>query len=114
VTGWRESANCVEVEDELLNCFFGDDESLEELTALMICSTCPVVEECLKYALHTSQTIGVWGMHTPQDRRNLKRQISRRPAHAQRYWDMSFDKITLRIESTMDAQAAEPPLLTAV
>jgi WhiB family transcriptional regulator, redox-sensing transcriptional regulator len=113
VTGWRVSANCTELEDELLNVFFSDQE-MEELTALMICATCPVVNECLQYALSTSQTVGVWGMHTPQDRRNLKRQMSRRPDQAQRYWDASFDKITLRIRSTMDAQGAKTPVMAPV
>ncbi len=79
----------------------------------MICQACSVVDECLQYALRTRQTVGVWGMHTPQDRRNLKRQISRRPGEAQRYWDSSFDKITRRIDSAMDAQGTERPVLTS-
>ena len=113
MTGWRESANCNGIEDELLNFFFSEDD-MEELTALMICATCPVMDDCLQYALSTQQTVGVWGMHTQQDRRNLKRQISRRPDQAQRYWDASFDKITLRIRSTMDAQGAETPVLASI
>ncbi len=113
MTGWRVSANCLEVDDEVLNFFFSDNET-EELTALMICQTCSVVNECLQYALRSRQTIGVWGMHTPQDRRNLKRQISRRPDQAQRYWDASFDKIALRIESVMDAEGAERPVFAAI
>ena len=113
MTGWRVAANCNEIEDELLNFFFSDNER-EELTALMICADCPVVDECLQYALSTGQTLGVWGMHTQQDRRNLKRQISRRPDQAQRYWDASFNKITLRIESTMSAQGAKAPIFASI
>ena len=113
MTGWRESANCNEIEDELLNFFFSDDET-EELTALMICATCPVTEDCLQYALSTRQTVGVWGMHNAQDRRNLKRQMSRRPDQAQRYWDASFDKITRRIDSSMNVQGAKAPIFASI
>lgn len=113
MTEWRLSAQCLEVDDEVLNFFFSDNET-EELTALMICETCSVVDECLQYALRTRQTEGVWGMHTQQDRRNLKRQISRRPQHAQRYWDASFDKIRLRTASTVDAEGAERPVFAAI
>ena len=52
------------------NLFFPDDgrkEGHEE--AKKICSTCPVWEECLKYATQSFMKFGIWGGLAYQDRR---------------------------------------------
>ena len=39
--------------------------------AKRICGHCPVVFDCLKYALDTGQDFGVWGWTTPKERREI-------------------------------------------
>ena len=38
-----------------------------------MCRSCPVVEECLAYALETNQEAGVWGGTSEEERRRLRR-----------------------------------------
>ena len=40
--------------------------------ARVICSTCPVRQECLAFALADSELIGVWGGTTTQERKKLR------------------------------------------
>lgn len=54
--------------------FFPDKEDLAGIAkAKAICATCPVAGECLTWAIETNQTEGVWGGHTPKERRALRR-----------------------------------------
>lgn len=40
--------------------------------AKKICAGCPVVDECLQYALDAGLTIGVWGGKSANERRQLR------------------------------------------
>ena len=40
--------------------------------ARVICSLCPVRQECLNYARADVDTVGVWGGATQQERRKLR------------------------------------------
>lgn len=72
VIPWREAAACLEVQDEV--SFFPDKEDLGEIVkAKAICSTCPVADECLSWAIETNQSEGIWGGHTAKERRKLRR-----------------------------------------
>lgn len=72
VTPWREAAACVDVSDEV--SFFPDKEDLGAiLRAKAVCASCPVADECLTWAIETNQTEGIWGGHTPKERRKLRR-----------------------------------------
>ncbi|MGD2042914.1 MAG: WhiB family transcriptional regulator, partial [Acidimicrobiia bacterium] len=60
VADWRARAACSGYPNTL---FFpasdGPDEaSLEKAKA--VCSVCPVIEDCLQYALETNQRSGIW------------------------------------------------------
>lgn len=69
---WREQAACLEVGDDVT--FFPDPEDLAAIaTAKAVCATCPVAAECLTWAIETNQTEGIWGGHTPKERRSLRR-----------------------------------------
>lgn len=71
VTPWREAAACLEVQE--VN-FFPDKEDLGGIVmAKAVCATCPVADECLSWALETNQSEGIWGGHTPKERRKLRR-----------------------------------------
>jgi WhiB family redox-sensing transcriptional regulator len=72
VTPWREAAACLEVQSEV--SFFPDKEDLGGIVkAKAVCATCPVADECLSWAIETNQSEGIWGGHTPKERRKLRR-----------------------------------------
>ncbi len=62
---WRTEALCI-----------GRDESFfaaDERAACRICAGCPVIAECLSYAVTTGQRFGVWGGIGEDERRSLRR-----------------------------------------
>jgi len=70
VTPWREAASCLE---ETVN-FFPDKEDVGSISkAKAICATCPVADQCLSWAIESNQTEGIWGGHTPKERRTIRR-----------------------------------------
>jgi WhiB family transcriptional regulator, redox-sensing transcriptional regulator len=85
---WRHSAICKDEDPEL---FFpiGDEHTtgkapsgpvqLQHAEAKTVCRRCPVVTDCLTWAITTGQAFGVSGGMTPNERRALKR---RTPARA--------------------------------
>jgi WhiB family redox-sensing transcriptional regulator len=69
---WREDAACLGVVDEI--SFFPDAEDLSAIAqAKAICASCPVASECLTWAIETNQSEGIWGGHTPKERRSIRR-----------------------------------------
>jgi WhiB family redox-sensing transcriptional regulator len=72
VTPWREAAACLDVQDEV--SFFPAKEDLGGIVrAKAVCATCPVADICLSWAIETNQTEGIWGGHTPKERRKIRR-----------------------------------------
>jgi WhiB family redox-sensing transcriptional regulator len=68
---WRDQAACLEVDGV---DFFPDPADLAAISAAKaVCAGCPVAAECLTWAIETNQTEGIWGGHTPSERRRLKR-----------------------------------------
>ena len=54
--------------------FFPDEGDTAAIAyAKSICQGCPVIEECLTYAVEMNQTEGIWGGTTKQERRRLRR-----------------------------------------
>ncbi len=69
---WREEAACLDVVDDV--SFFPDAEDLIGISrAKAVCATCPVAAECLTWAVETNQGEGIWGSHTPKERRAIRR-----------------------------------------
>lgn len=73
---WQAGAACSSSTAEL---FFPSDGRQKERVrrAKRICRDCPVVSECLEYALSNNLNKtgdGIWGGMTPSERRELKRQ----------------------------------------
>jgi WhiB family redox-sensing transcriptional regulator len=62
---WMERAQCRGEDPSLWFPSLGTDP----VKALVICSICPVREECLNYARAHVETVGVWGGATQQERR---------------------------------------------
>ncbi|MFE2462220.1 WhiB family transcriptional regulator [Streptomyces sp. NPDC059402] len=76
---WREYAAC-RTEDPDLFFPIGTTgpAALQTEQAKAVCRTCPVREQCLRWALDTGQTIGVWGGTSELERRALKRREAAR------------------------------------
>lgn len=70
IDSWREAAACFDRTDV---DFFADNRAATS-AALKTCARCPVTDECLSWALETNQRDGVWGGHTPSQRKSLRRE----------------------------------------
>jgi WhiB family redox-sensing transcriptional regulator len=66
---WRLDGLCAQTDPE---AFFPETgQSLQP--AKRICMTCPVREQCLRYALENDERFGVWGGLSIAQRARLKR-----------------------------------------
>lgn len=76
-TDWQKHGSCRGVDSDL---FFPATED-EAAPAKAICSTCPVRNPCLAFALERNERFGVWGGMTEKERARLspaaRRQIAR-------------------------------------
>lgn len=74
VLDWRDLAACNGHDPDL---FFPAGETgpaaRKIAKAKTICASCPVVEDCLTYAIETNQVAGVWGGLTEDERRPVRR-----------------------------------------
>jgi WhiB family redox-sensing transcriptional regulator len=60
----------------------GQSRLRDRREAARLCAGCPVVRECLEYAVGTRQRYGVWGGMSERDRTVLTRATGRRPRPA--------------------------------
>jgi WhiB family redox-sensing transcriptional regulator len=61
-----------------VNMFFPiDGDAFAAKTAKRICSTCPVMDECLEYALSFQSMPGIYGGTTQHERNKIKLQRRR-------------------------------------
>lgn len=74
---WLRDAKCAEDPDSLPEAF-GDDEDPDELGtasaqsfADYLCGACPVMVECLRHAVVSGETLGVYGGFLPHEREGL-------------------------------------------
>lgn len=81
---WREQGACFNTDS---SAFIPSSIALEDTrvlvsyqTALRVCSKCPVITDCLEYAMTTRQSFGVWGGMTPRQRQTLRKARSRKRA----------------------------------
>jgi WhiB family redox-sensing transcriptional regulator len=70
---WQQEAAC---RDLPVNWFFpeqGPNASHDLRRAVAVCATCPVIEECLKYALtfEARSLPGIWGGTSENQRRGM-------------------------------------------
>lgn len=71
---WKLQGVCRTVDPEL---WFPDDGSNGN-QAKALCRQCPVIEECLQYALDNREMYGVWGGLGNSERRMLRRRLNLR------------------------------------
>ncbi|POX46094.1 WhiB family transcriptional regulator [Streptomyces sp. Ru71] len=76
---WREHAACRHEDPDLFFPIGTSGPSLVQTEqAKAVCRGCPVREPCLRFALDTDQTIGVWGGTSETERRALRRRVGSR------------------------------------
>ncbi|GAA2079093.1 WhiB family transcriptional regulator [Streptomyces albiaxialis] len=82
---WRQHAACARMDPDL---FFPVGSSgpgaLQRERAKAVCRTCPVIQECLDWALRAGETSGVWGGTCENERRELARRAERTRRYADR------------------------------
>ena len=68
---WMADAVCTQVDPELF--FPGKAERVKAAAAKAVCAACPVVNDCLQWALDTNERYGILGGTTERDRRKLRK-----------------------------------------
>ncbi|MCW2900007.1 MAG: whiB [Streptosporangiaceae bacterium] len=77
--GWMDRAACLTRDPELFFPIGTTGPAAQQAdSAKRICALCPARIECLEYAIETGQDFGVWGGLDEDERRDLRRQESRR------------------------------------
>ena len=67
---WRHDAACRDVDPELFFPIGNTGPALLQIDeAKQVCHRCPVVEDCLQWALESGQDAGVWGGMSEDERR---------------------------------------------
>lgn len=78
MTDWRLRARCRDYPGDL---FFPlgttGPAQLQAEEAKAVCRRCPVMAECLRWALQTGQEYGIWGGLTEEERRIMRRRAAR-------------------------------------
>ncbi|MFF3517748.1 WhiB family transcriptional regulator [Streptomyces sp. NPDC002573] len=70
---WRERAECLRVDPDLFFPISNGGLTLLQIDkAKAVCGRCPVVEQCLDWAVRTGQADGIWGGLTEGERRALR------------------------------------------
>jgi WhiB family redox-sensing transcriptional regulator len=65
ISGWQLKANCSPNDFDL---FFSNSKTKRK-QALSLCNTCPVIDECLDYAIENNVEHGIYGGRTSEQRK---------------------------------------------
>lgn len=68
---WKADGVCRTIDPEL----WFPDAPQTGAVAKKVCRTCPVIAECLSYALRNNEAYGVWGGMGSSERRFLRRRL---------------------------------------
>lgn len=80
---FRHRAICKDEDPELFFPVGNTGPALTQIAeAKTVCRRCPVVSDCLTWALDSGQDAGVWGAMSEDERRVLKRQNARTRARS--------------------------------
>jgi WhiB family redox-sensing transcriptional regulator len=67
---WQDLANCRGADPDL----FFPERGASTRTAKGICRECSVQEECLEFAVVSSEKFGIWGGMSERERRKIRRE----------------------------------------
>ena len=71
---WRDDALCRNTDPELFFPIGTTGSAVVAITeAKRFCTSCTVSNACLDFALETNQDSGVWGGHSEEERRAIRR-----------------------------------------
>lgn len=74
---WRARGACRDSSPDIFFPVGTTGPAIEQIrTAQRICGACHVRDECLQFALATNQEAGIWGGHTEDERRLLRKDSS--------------------------------------
>jgi WhiB family redox-sensing transcriptional regulator len=97
---WVFSGACRDADPDLFFPIGSSGPGLRQIAeAKAICALCPVITDCLSYALATGQDAGVWGGTTEQERQALRsrgpagRAFAPRAACNQRYSSLTASEV---------------------
>ncbi|MER6917085.1 WhiB family transcriptional regulator [Streptomyces sp. NPDC000594] len=80
---WRHNAVCREEDPELFFPIGTTGPALLQIDeAKAVCRRCPVMEQCLQWALEADQEHGVWGGLSESERRRMRRRAARNRSRA--------------------------------
>lgn len=72
---WMLEGSCSYSETDLFFPVGSSMKAMKQATeAKAICMECPVVNECLDYAIRTNQDSGIWGGADEEQRKSIRRQ----------------------------------------
>lgn len=77
---WRRFGACVRPsprEPFRTDRFFETKIPINAIEAKKLCASCPVVEQCLDWALENNERFGIWGGLTERERRRMRRRMGR-------------------------------------
>lgn len=79
MSDWRDRALCRDGDPELFFPTGTAGPALVQIEqARAVCRHCPVIDECLHWALSTGQDAGIWGGLTVEERRALRGRAANR------------------------------------
>jgi WhiB family redox-sensing transcriptional regulator len=67
---WQDLANCRGADPDL----FFPERGASTRTAKSICRECTVRDECLEFAIVSSEKFGIWGGLSERERRRIRRE----------------------------------------
>ena len=67
---WQDLANCRGANPDL----FFPERGASTRTAKKICGECAVQEDCLEFAIVSSEKFGIWGGLSERERRKIRRE----------------------------------------
>ncbi|MGW0366163.1 WhiB family transcriptional regulator [Streptomyces sp. NPDC002990] len=80
---WRHEAACRWEDPDLFFPVGSSGPALLQIEeAKAVCRRCPVMENCLQWALEAGQDLGVWGGMSEEERRAVKRRMARARARS--------------------------------
>ncbi len=71
---WMDDAACADVDPDI---FFAENGK-KYSDAKAVCDGCPVVQQCLEFAVSNGVRVGVWGGLTPEERKGVSQGRPRR------------------------------------
>ncbi|WP_406442132.1 WhiB family transcriptional regulator [Streptomyces sp. NBC_00631] len=76
---WRERAECLRVDPDLFFPISDSGLTLRQIAeAKAVCGRCPVMKQCLDWAVRAGQVEGIWGGTTDGERRAARERAAPR------------------------------------